>query len=120
MIQVWKVTKDVIELLEKQNIQVDKIRITTNADLSLLVIGYSGNQPKYTINLGEKNILPIKASSSTGESEFDPEVERWVIVQFEKRLSYLKFIKQKGYDIPKSEITNLEKEIQDKKDKLSL
>jgi hypothetical protein len=118
--QVWQVAKDVIELLETQSIQVDKIRITTNADQSLLIIGYSGNQPKYTINLDKKVVSQIKASSTTDESEFNPEVELWVITQLEKRLEYLKFIKQKGYNIPESEITELEEEIQGKKGKLAL
>lgn len=118
--QVWQFAKDVIELLQTQNIQVDKIRITTNADKSLLGIGYRGNQPKYTINLGEKVVSPIQTSSNTVEGEFNPEVELWVIAQLEKKLEHLKFIKQKGYDVPESEITNLEIEIQSKRDKFSL
>lgn len=118
--RVWKVARDVIELLEKQNVQANKIRITTNSDKSLLVIGYSGSQPKYKINLSEKVILPIKSSSSTIEGEFNPEGEIWVIAQLERRLEYLKFIRQKGYDMPASEIVNLEKEILHRKEKLSL
>jgi hypothetical protein len=120
IMQVWQVAKDVIELLQTQNIQVTKIRITTNAEKGFLVIGYSGNQPKYTINLGKKVVSPIKASSNTDEGEFNPELELWVIEQLERRLEYLKFIKQNGYDVPQSEITKSEKEIQGKKDKLSL
>jgi hypothetical protein len=120
ILQVWKVAKDVIELLLTQNIQVTKIRITTNAEKGFLVIGYCGNQPKYTINLGKKVVSPIKASSNTDEGEFNPELELWVIEQLERRLEYLKFIKQNGYDVPQSEIIKSEKEIQGKKDKLSL
>lgn len=117
--QVWKVARDVIELLEKQNVRVDTIRITTNSDKSLLIIGYSGSQPKYTINLDEKSISQIKSSSSTHEDELNPEVEIWVLAQLERRLEYLKSIKQKGHDVPDSEIPNLEKEILDRKEKLS-
>jgi hypothetical protein len=118
--QVWQTAKDVIELLQTQNTQVNKIRITSNADKSLLVIGYSGNQPKYTIDLSKKSVLPIKASPNSDENEFDPEVKLWLIAQLEKRLEYLKFIKQKGYDVPGAEIESLEAEIQSKKDELSL
>jgi len=118
--QVWQTAKDVIELLQAQKIQIDKIRITSNADNSLLVIGYTKNQPKYTINLSNKGVLPIKASPNTDKDEFDPEVKLWYIAQLEKRLEYLKFIKKKGYDVPESEIANLALEIQSKKNELSV
>lgn len=116
---VWQIAKDVIEFVETQNISLEKIRITSNTDQGLLIIGYSGSRPKYIINLKEKVILPIKTSSGTDESNFDPEIEIWVISLLQRRLEYLKFIKQTGIDVPESEIANLEAEIQRKIEMLS-
>lgn len=118
--QVWHVSKAVIELLEMHSFQVEKFRILTNTNKSLLILGYSGSQPKYTINLDKKEILPIKTTSNADESEYNPEAELWVISVLERRLEYLKFVKQVGNNISETEIANLELEIQNKKNRLSL
>jgi hypothetical protein len=114
--EVWQTAIDVIELVQAQSIQLDEVRITSNPNNGLFVIGYVSNKPKHIINLCKKDITQITKSLSQDLVESDPEFQHWYIAQLQKRLEYLNFIKQKGYDVPESEIKSLIEDIQRLKD----
>ena len=118
--QVWQISRSVIELIQSNTLAVDQVsisqvRITRDADKSLLIIAYFKKEPKYTINLDTKEFLPIKATSQTHAKE---RFEFWALDVLTRRLENLKIAKQKGYKISDTELVDLEREIQSKKDKL--
>jgi hypothetical protein len=118
--QVWVYigkAHQVAQRARKQGTSLNKVRILPNGTQRLLVIGYEGNRPKYTINLEDGSILQIPVSSPTNEP-LDPEVQLWLVEQQIRRLAYLRMLVEKGYSVPEGEIPRLEREIEDEKAKL--
>lgn len=118
--QVWghiRKAHQVALSVQKQDVAINKIRILSHGTHELLVIGYEGGRPKYTIDLKEESILEIPSSMPTSES-LDAEAQLWFIQQLIRRLEYLRMLEENGHQVAETEIIRLEQEIEVEKTKL--
>lgn len=120
--EIWNYVREAYRICEQsrtQDVHLEKIRIVPDGTREMLVIGYEGNHPKYIVDLDNK-ALRLMDTASPLEAGQEISGQLWLIEQFVKRLSYLRMLREHGYDIQQDEIQELEQQISAEKAKLEV
>lgn len=116
---VWQYFVRSLEICHQNAIVLDRIRMVSNGENGLLVIGYQGSRPTHVLDLEDKTIREIEPVSPETQRE-DLSVGLWYVEQLIKRRDHLTMLVRRGFAVNEEKISELEFEIKAKIAELGL
>jgi hypothetical protein len=117
--RVWSHIANAFHARNKlKGVDISQIRILPDKTQGFLVIGYEGNRPLYILDHETGNFKSIPTLSKGESQEFDSET--FIITELIRHLEYLRLIRDVGHKVSDEKIRDLEKEIQERKSRLTL
>jgi hypothetical protein len=119
--EMWDYVRAAYHICEQFRVQgvfLDKIRILPDGTRKMLVIGYEGNHPKYTVDLDNKALRPIATATPTIEANHEIAGQIWLIEQLLNRLNYLRMLYEYAETVEQDVIQELRQLIANEKAKL--
>jgi hypothetical protein len=115
---VWSDIQKAVEVrntVKERGTVLDKIRIIPDGSHRILVIGYEGSRPHYTINLGSGTLHAIPLAHSVDE---EPSFHLFAMTSNVQALEYRRMLVDKGHTVSEDQIAGLVRSIDEEKSKL--
>ena len=107
--------RQVFQTAKEQGVTLDQVRLLPDGSQDMLIVGYTNGRPRYTVDLENGTLRPIRQESWESKGEDGIAAELWVLAVLIRRLDYLKWLVEIGHNVSLDEIAKEEGDVQSAK-----